>query len=145
MNYVGIDWAYGRAAYCAVGDSGKIEVEGLISADEDGLAKLALKARRRGQGLRRDDERGGLGQGPARARRLVDDGRPTLARSETSPRLPAKPTRSTPGFSPSFAGETSSPRSGSPRPKTERSASAFAAALTWSSCAPRPATASSDC
>jgi transposase len=43
MNYVGIDWAYGRAAYCAVGDSGKIEVEGLISADEDGLAKLALK------------------------------------------------------------------------------------------------------
>jgi transposase len=43
MNYVGIDWAYGRAAYCAMSESGKIEVEGLISADEDGLAKLALR------------------------------------------------------------------------------------------------------
>jgi len=43
MNYVGIDWAYGRAAYCAMGESGKIEAEGLIPADEDGLARLALK------------------------------------------------------------------------------------------------------
>jgi transposase len=43
MNYVGIDWAYGRAAYCALSESGEIEIEGLISADEDGLAKLALK------------------------------------------------------------------------------------------------------
>jgi transposase len=43
MNYVGIDWAYGRAAYCAMGDGGEIRSEGLISADEDGLAKLVLK------------------------------------------------------------------------------------------------------
>jgi transposase len=43
MNYVGIDWAYGRAAYCAMSESGEIQVEGLISADEDGLARLALK------------------------------------------------------------------------------------------------------
>ena len=43
MNYVGIDWAYGRAAYCAMGDGGEITSEGLISADEDGLAKLVLR------------------------------------------------------------------------------------------------------
>jgi transposase len=43
MNYVGIDWAYGRAAWCAVGEAGGIEAEGLIPADEDGLARLALK------------------------------------------------------------------------------------------------------
>jgi transposase len=43
MNYVGIDWAYGRAAWCALKDSGAIEGEGLIPADEDGLAGLALR------------------------------------------------------------------------------------------------------
>jgi transposase len=43
MNYVGIDWAYGRAAWCALSESGAIESEGLIPADEDGLARLALK------------------------------------------------------------------------------------------------------
>jgi transposase len=43
VNYVGIDWAYGRAAFCAIGESGEIKAEGLISADEDGLAKLVLR------------------------------------------------------------------------------------------------------
>jgi transposase len=43
MNYCGIDWAYGRAAYCAMGEGGEIKAEGLISADEDGLAKLVLR------------------------------------------------------------------------------------------------------
>ena len=43
MNYVGIDWAYGRSAYCAMGEGGEIKAEGLISADEDGLAKLVLR------------------------------------------------------------------------------------------------------
>jgi transposase len=43
MNYVGIDWAYGRAAFCAVGETGAIASEGLIRADEDGLAKLVLE------------------------------------------------------------------------------------------------------
>lgn len=43
MNYVGIDWAYGRAAWCAMGESGEIECEGLIPADEDGLARLVLE------------------------------------------------------------------------------------------------------
>jgi transposase len=42
MNYVGIDWAYGRAAWCSMSEGGRIEGEGLIPADEDGLAKLAL-------------------------------------------------------------------------------------------------------
>src|SRR5918994_6191521 len=43
MNYVGIDWAYGRAAFCAMGEGGEITAEGLIPADEDGLAKLVLR------------------------------------------------------------------------------------------------------
>jgi transposase len=43
VNYVGIDWAYGRAAYCAMGEGGEIKAEGLISADEDGLTKLVLQ------------------------------------------------------------------------------------------------------
>jgi transposase len=43
MNYVGIDWAYGRAAFCAMSEAGAIESEGLIPADEDGLARLVLK------------------------------------------------------------------------------------------------------
>jgi transposase len=43
MNYVGIDWAYGRAAFCVVGETGAIAREGLVRADEDGLAKLVLE------------------------------------------------------------------------------------------------------
>ena len=42
MNYVGIDWAYGRAAFCAMNESGTIQAEGLVPADEDGLAKLVI-------------------------------------------------------------------------------------------------------
>ncbi|MGE5747335.1 MAG: IS110 family transposase [Solirubrobacterales bacterium] len=43
MNYVGIDWAYGRAAWCAMGETGTIAAEGMIPADEDGLARLVLQ------------------------------------------------------------------------------------------------------
>ena len=43
MNYVGIDWAYRRAAWCALDGSGRIEGEGLIPADEHGLARLVLQ------------------------------------------------------------------------------------------------------
>ena len=43
MNYVGIDWAYRRAAWCAVNDGGAINGEGMIPADEDGLAQLVLE------------------------------------------------------------------------------------------------------
>jgi transposase len=43
MNYVGIDWAYGRAAWCARSERGTIAGEGLIPADEDGLARLVLE------------------------------------------------------------------------------------------------------
>ncbi len=65
MNYVGIDWAYGRAAWCAVRDRGGDRSEGLISADEDGLARLVLRPRQRSEAGGGDDERGGLGPGPA--------------------------------------------------------------------------------
>jgi transposase len=43
VNYVGIDWAYGKAAFCAIGEGGEIRSEGLIPANEDGLAKLVLR------------------------------------------------------------------------------------------------------
>jgi len=42
MQYVGIDWAYRRAAWCAKGEGGAIVEEGFVPADEDGLAKLVL-------------------------------------------------------------------------------------------------------
>jgi hypothetical protein len=41
MNYVGNDWAYRRAAWCALDEKGSIEGEGMIPADEDGLARDA--------------------------------------------------------------------------------------------------------
>jgi hypothetical protein len=36
MNYVGIDWAYRRAAWCALTEEGRIEGEGMVAADETG-------------------------------------------------------------------------------------------------------------
>jgi transposase len=42
MQYVGIDWAYRRAAWCAKAGSGEICAEGVVPADVDGLAKLVL-------------------------------------------------------------------------------------------------------
>ena len=43
MNYVGIDWAYRRAAWCALSRDGRIEGEGMVPADEGGLARLVLE------------------------------------------------------------------------------------------------------
>jgi transposase len=43
MNYVGIDWAYRRAAWCALNEAGAITSGGMIPADEDGLARLVLE------------------------------------------------------------------------------------------------------
>ena len=41
--YVGIDWAYRRAAWCAMSAGGEISAEGFTPADEDGLARLVLQ------------------------------------------------------------------------------------------------------
>ena len=43
MEYVGIDWSYRRAAWCALSDAGAIVGEGAVSSDEDGLARLVIK------------------------------------------------------------------------------------------------------
>jgi len=43
MEYVGIDWAYRRAAWCAMTEAGAISREGFVPADEDGLARLVLE------------------------------------------------------------------------------------------------------
>jgi transposase len=43
MEYVGIDWAYRRAAWCALGEGGAVSGEGVVAADEDGLARLVLE------------------------------------------------------------------------------------------------------
>jgi hypothetical protein len=42
MQYVGIDWAYRRAAWCAKQADGAIFGEGFVLADEDGLARLVI-------------------------------------------------------------------------------------------------------
>jgi transposase len=41
--YVGIDWAYRKAAWCAKSAGGMITAEGFTPADEDGLARLVLQ------------------------------------------------------------------------------------------------------
>lgn len=43
MEYVGIDWSYRRAAWCAFSDAGAIVGEGAVSSDEDGLARLVTR------------------------------------------------------------------------------------------------------
>ncbi|MGH2822382.1 MAG: IS110 family transposase, partial [Thermoleophilaceae bacterium] len=42
MQYVGIDWAYRRAAWCAKQADGTVSGEGFVPADEDGLARLVI-------------------------------------------------------------------------------------------------------
>jgi hypothetical protein len=42
MQYLGIDWAYRRVAWCARSDGGAITGEGVVPADEDGLIRLVL-------------------------------------------------------------------------------------------------------
>jgi hypothetical protein len=56
MQYVGIDWAYRRAAWWAKQPDGTISGEGFVPADEDGLA-VGGRAGVRGARLPRDDER----------------------------------------------------------------------------------------
>jgi len=43
MKYVGIDWAYRSAQWCALAPGGEIAGEGRIAADRDGLARLVLE------------------------------------------------------------------------------------------------------
>jgi transposase len=43
MQYLGIDWSYRRAAWCARREGGDLVGEGAVPADEDGLAKLVVR------------------------------------------------------------------------------------------------------
>src|SRR5215207_8228449 len=43
MQFVGIDWAYRRASWCALGEGGATVGEGVVAADEDGLAGLVVR------------------------------------------------------------------------------------------------------
>jgi transposase len=43
MQYLGMDWSYRRAAWCALSERGAIVGEGAVPADEDGLARLVLE------------------------------------------------------------------------------------------------------
>lgn len=43
MQYLGIDWSYRRAAWCALNEGGGLVGEGAVPADEDGLARLVLE------------------------------------------------------------------------------------------------------
>ena len=44
MEYVGIDWATRRAAWCALNAKGEIVDEGMVSADLDGVLRLVAAA-----------------------------------------------------------------------------------------------------
>jgi transposase len=43
MKYVGLDWAYRTASWCALSAGGELAGEGQIPADRDGLARLVLE------------------------------------------------------------------------------------------------------
>ncbi len=43
MKYVGLDWAYRSAQWCALGPGGALAGGGRIAADRDGLARLVLE------------------------------------------------------------------------------------------------------
>jgi transposase len=43
MQYLGIDWSYRRAAWCALSEGGGLVGEGAVPADEDGLARIVLE------------------------------------------------------------------------------------------------------
>ena len=63
--YVGIDWAYRRAAWCAKSAGGVISAEGFAPADEDGLARLVLQLGSDVKACLGDDEWRCLGARPA--------------------------------------------------------------------------------
>ena len=43
MKYVGIDWAYRKAQWCALAPGGELTGEGRLPAERDGLARLVLE------------------------------------------------------------------------------------------------------
>jgi transposase len=43
MQYVGIDWAYRHARWCAISEQGELTAEATTSADEDGLLRLVAR------------------------------------------------------------------------------------------------------
>jgi transposase len=43
VKYVGLDWAYRQAQWCALTEGGEVAGEGRIAADRDGLARLVLE------------------------------------------------------------------------------------------------------
>jgi hypothetical protein len=73
--YVGIDWAYRRAAWCALNQAGVIVGEGAVPADEDGLARLVLALGTEVKACAGDDERRDLGARPASGGGLAGAGR----------------------------------------------------------------------
>lgn len=46
MQYVGIDWAYRRAAWCVRTRSGEIRNEGVVPADEEGWRSSCWRSKR---------------------------------------------------------------------------------------------------
>jgi hypothetical protein len=43
VKYVGLDWAYRSAQWCALAPGGELAGEGRVAADRDGLARLVLE------------------------------------------------------------------------------------------------------
>ena len=115
MQYLGIDWGTRRASWCAIDEHGALR-EGAISADQDGLARLAFT-------LGGDAEVRGcieMMSGAVWVRDQLAPGRlgrsrsPTRARSSRSRRWRARPTASTRACSPISSAATWCPRCGCP-------------------------------
>ena len=126
---------------------GAIKDEGLIPADEDGLARLVLKAGAEvNEGCVEMMSGRDLGARPARAEPAGRSRSPTPARSGTSPRLPARPSKVDARVLADLRRRDLVPALAVPslqdraiRGRLEEAHS------TWSRPAPRPATGSSAC
>jgi hypothetical protein len=136
MQYLGIDWSYRRAAWCALGEGGAIIDEGAVPADEDGLARLVLKLgvdvnacveMMSGAISVHDRLREAGWQVQIAHARKVRDIAPLACKTEGR--------RACAGRAVSAA--IWSPSCGSHRYKTVSCASACADGCTWSGCAPR--------
>src|SRR5215216_4396893 len=74
VQYVGIDWAYRRAAWCALREGGEIAGEGVGAGGRGRVGQARLAARGRRPCLCGDDERRGVGARPPRGRGLGGGG-----------------------------------------------------------------------
>src|SRR5215218_7479637 len=143
MKYVGLDWAYRRAQWCALAPAGEIAGGGRIAADRDGLARLVLEL---GDEVTACLE---MMSGALWRDQLVDCGWQVQVadarKVKTVAPLWRRPTRSTRVCSPNSAAASWCRRSGFPRSTSGRYGNGCADGCAWCGYGPARKVGSSGC